>query len=69
MTAMATNQTNITDPKAYPIHDVPLDWIANRSSTMATARGTMYGSKTGVTMLRPSSADRTEIAGVIAPSP
>ena len=36
---------------------------------MAIVMGTMYGSNQFVRVERPSSADSTEIAGVIAPSP
>ena len=45
-------------------------WLHRNSAIkIATADGSTYGWKAGVTMLRPSSAERTDIAGVIAPSP
>ena len=69
ITAIATNQTSMMGPKKCPIAAVPLDWIANSASRIATAAGTTYGCKAGVAMLTPSSADSTEMAGVIAPSP
>jgi hypothetical protein len=36
---------------------------------MTSAAGMMYGLKTGEISDRPSTADSTEIAGVITPSP
>ena len=39
--AIAANHSSITGPKACPIQAVPLDWIANRPSRIATASGTM----------------------------
>ena len=36
---------------------------------MTTAAGTTYGSSAGDATSRPSTADSTEIAGVITPSP
>ena len=48
---------------------VPSGWTANSTSRMTTASGSTYGVSVGVARLSPSSAESTEIAGVIAPSP
>jgi hypothetical protein len=48
---------------------VPCDWIANSTTRIATAIDTTYGPSPGAAMVSPSSAESTEIAGVIAPSP
>ena len=67
--AMVTNQSSITGPKKWPIRAVPCDWIANSATRIATAAGTHRAAPRASTMFNPFSADSTEIAGVIAPSP
>ena len=66
---MVTNQTAMIGPKAAPMRAVPSGCTANSPARMTTAHGSTYCSKLGAAMLRPSSAESTEIAGVIAPSP
>ena len=68
-TATATNHTHITGPNSAPTRPVPWRWIANSATRMAIVVGTMYGCKPGAITSRPSTADSTEIAGVIMPSP
>jgi hypothetical protein len=48
---------------------VPKRWIANSPARMASAIGTTSVSIEGETTSRPSTAESTEIAGVIMPSP
>jgi hypothetical protein len=66
---MTTNHTSMTGPKARPMRAVPCGWIANRASRMATAAGGTNVCSDGAICSTPSSAESTEIAGVIAPSP
>ena len=56
-------------PNSKPTFAVPWDWIANRPIRMAIAVGMTKGVKPGLTVFRPSTADSTEIAGVIIESP
>ena len=56
-------------PKALPILAVPKGWTRNRATRIATAAGSTQGWNDGATMFSPSRADRTEMAGVTAPSP
>src|SRR5262245_10533243 len=67
--AMVTNQTSTTGPNAHPMRAVPRFCTANRTTRIATAIGMTCGLKKSVATLRPSSALRTEIAGVTMPSP
>ena len=66
---MTTNHRAITGPKARPIRAVPSGWTANRSDQYDDRSRQHIGLKAGVAMLSPSSAESTEIAGVIVPSP
>ncbi len=52
-----------------PTRAVPCDWTRNRPIRMTIAIGMTSGSSAGLTTVRPSTADRTEIAGVIIASP
>ncbi len=63
------NQTAMIGPKAEPMREVPSGWTANRATRMTTAAGTTYVVNPGAAISKPSSADNTEIAGVMAPSP
>jgi hypothetical protein len=56
-------------PNSAPTLAVPCFWIANSAMMMTTVIGTTNGCSSGVTISRPSTADSTEIAGVIMPSP
>jgi hypothetical protein len=48
---------------------VPKRWIANSALSTATAIGSTIECRLGTATLTPSTAESTEIAGVIAPSP
>ena len=64
-----TNQTSITGPNTRPMAATPLCWTRNSPTRMTSVIGTTYGPSAGASTFTPSIADRTEIAGVIAPSP
>ena len=67
--AIARNQPSMIGPKIPPMKAAPFFWTANRASRMTTVSGTTTGARTGASTFRPSRALRTEIAGVMAPSP
>ena len=52
-----------------PTLAVPWRWIRKRPASTASAIGTTYGPSRGVTISRPSTAESTEIAGVMTLSP
>ena len=64
-----TNQASMTGPKTRPMAATPLCWTRNSATRMARVIGTTYGPSAGASTFRPSMAESTEIAGVIAPSP
>ena len=66
---IAVNHTIITGPKSEPTRWVPYLWAANSSTMITAVIGTTYWSKEGSTSLSPSTAESTEIAGVIMLSP
>ena len=68
-TPSARNQSAVTGPKTLATLPVPKRWTANSTARMTSVIGTTYGSKAGVTTFRPSTADSTEIAGVMMASP
>ena len=59
----------ITGPNRRPTAPVPKRWIANSTVRIASAIGTTSESSDGDTTSSPSTAESTEIAGVIMPSP
>ncbi len=65
---MATNQTTITGPNSRPTLPVPRYCSANNPTRMTSVIGTTRFATPGVS-LSPSTAERTEIAGVMTPSP
>jgi len=67
--AIATNQTIITGPKRLPTLADPIRCEANRITMITAVIGTIRSSSDGWTTLSPSTADSTEIAGVIMLSP
>jgi len=67
-TPIATNQTTMTGPKSRPTLPVPRYWMANSPIRITSVAGTTKFAAAGLS-LRPSIADRTEIAGVMTPSP
>ena len=66
---MATNHSAITGPKTRPTLPVPRHCTANSATMTTTLIGSTYCCSSGVETSRPSTADSTEIAGVITPSP
>jgi hypothetical protein len=67
---MAVNQTIITRPNTAPTRAVPRRWNMNNATRIRLARmGITQSGRFGAAMLMPSTAPRTEIAGVITPSP
>lgn len=66
---IVANHTIMTGPNAFPTVPVPRLWIAKRQTKITTAIGMVYGAKMSVATLRPSTALKTEMAGVMMPSP
>ena len=66
---MVANQTTIVGPNTAPMSPVPRRWTRNSPTSRTTAIGTMNGVKAVVATRRPSTAESTEIAGVMTPSP
>ena len=67
--ARAMNQTSVSGPKKRATFSVPRDCTENRTTRMAIVIGRTTASICGATSLRPSTADSTEMAGVITASP
>ena len=63
------NQTRVVGPKILPTRAVPLRWIKKIPTKITMVIGTMYGAKKGVATCKPSTAESTEMAGVMIPSP
>ncbi len=63
------NHTIITGPKNRPTMAVPCRCTANRPMMITAVIGTTSSASLGSTTFRPSTADSTEIAGVIMLSP
>ena len=68
-TPIATNQTIITGPKTRPTAAVPQRWTAKRGHRMTSANGTTSADRAGAATSRPSTAESTEMAGVMTLSP
>ncbi len=66
---MTTNHRTITGAKTREIRSVPRRCTRNSAIKMATATGMTQDSNAVVATSKPSTALRTEIAGVISPSP
>jgi len=66
---MVMNQRSMMGPKVLPTFAVPRLCSANNATRIRTAIGMVYGLKIGVATFRPSTALRTEMAGVMMPSP
>jgi hypothetical protein len=67
--AMVMNQASMMGPKMPPMNPVPLRCTMKSPTRIRSVSGTMIGVSAGASTLSPSKALRTEIAGVIAPSP
>ena len=66
---MTTNQTRVIGPNQAATLPVPCRCAANSRNRMAVVITMTKGSSAGVTSLSPSTADSTEMAGVIRASP
>ncbi len=66
---MTTNQTIITGPKNRPTTAVPCRCTRNSPMMITAVMGTTNSASPGSTTLMPSTADSTEMAGVIMLSP
>ena len=67
--AIATNQTAITGPNMLPTAPVPNRCTRKRQTMIAAVIGTIRSLTDGAATFTPSTADSTEIAGVIMLSP
>ena len=68
-TAIVTNQTSMTGPNLRPTEPVPSRWIAKSSTMIVTVIGITRLSIEDEMVFVPSTAESTEIAGVIMLSP
>ena len=68
-TASAPNHNSMTGPNSLPMLPVPWRWMKNNPVSTPMVIGMMKRSNAGVATLRPSTADSTEMAGVISASP
>ena len=66
---MLRNQTTMIGPKNLPIPAVPRFCTMNRASSTTKVSGITQDLNAGETTSRPSTAESTEIDGVITPSP
>ena len=66
---MATNQTMMTGPNSQPMVPDPYRWSTNRPIRIPTDSGTTRCESPGCATSKPWSEPRTEIAGVMIPSP
>ena len=62
---MARNHAVMTGPNSRPTRAVPMRCAANSNTRITTVIGMTSDSSSGSTTRRPSTADSTEIAGVI----
>ena len=63
------NHTSITGPNSLPTTPVPKRWMKNSPVSTAIAIGSTSEDRLGTATFRPSTAESTEIAGVIMLSP
>ena len=63
------NHTSVIGPNHAATLPVPRLWTANSMTRMARLTGTTEVSSAGVTRFSPSTAESTEIAGVMMASP
>ena len=68
-TASTTNQTTMTGPNSRPTRCVPKRCAENSTARMTMPIGRMAWARSGAATSRPSTADSTEIAGVMSESP
>ena len=68
-TPIATNQSSMIGPNTPPMKPVPRRCTRNKPTSTASVIGRTRRPSAGVSTFRPSTADSTEMAGVMAPSP
>ena len=68
-TALTTKNSAMIGPKNAATPAVPRLWTVNSTMRMITVAGNMNGASSASTCLRPSSAESTEMAGVMIASP
>ena len=68
-TASVMNHIGMTGPNSTPIRAVPWRWITNSTTRIAMVSGTTTWCSWGAATSSPSTADSTEMAGVIMLSP
>jgi hypothetical protein len=68
-TARAANHSNVIGPNNLPMLPVPRRWMKNNPVSTPMVTGRMNFSNAGVMTLRPSTAESTEMAGVMSASP
>ena len=68
-TAMVANQIKVMGPKNLPMPAVPRFCTQNKPNKITSVSGMTYFLNVGEMTSRPSTADSTEMAGVITPSP
>ncbi len=66
---MTANHTTITGPNIRPTTAVPRRCTRNSATMITAVIGTISSASDGSTTFKPSTADNTEIAGVIMESP
>ncbi len=67
--AITTNHSTMIGPNSLPTSAVPWRWIQNSAIRITIVIGSTRWDRCGVAISRPSTADITEIAGVITASP
>jgi hypothetical protein len=67
--ASTANQSKVTGPKNRPTVAVPKRCAANSAVSTTSVNGTTQRCSAGAATSRPSTADSTEMAGVMTPSP
>jgi hypothetical protein len=67
--AITANHSTITGPNNAPTFAVPLRWMKKSPIRITSAAGTTMRSSAGSMTVMPSTADSTEIAGVMIASP
>src|SRR3546814_2462995 len=68
-TASAVNHRIVTGPNTLTTFSVPKRWAMNTANSTITTNCTIQACSCGATPPSPSTADSTEIAGVMTPSP
>ena len=67
--AMLTNHMSVAGPNTAPTSLVPRRWTRKSPARIATVTGSTQVASAGAATSSPSTALRTEIAGVMTPSP